>query len=153
MSEHAEQLTLLLLPSDLINLVLLRLHPRAVYRMRRVCRSFCAAAADEQLWRLAFHIRGGRDGDIATLLLCGYGDVRHGYYDGPLKRPRAPGDPINDWCWLDDQPPKTEVEIEWESTYACGVLAIEALHKSLEGRRDDLASRIAATEWRVQHGT
>ena len=37
MSEHAEQLALLLLPSDLINLVLLRLNPRAVYQLRRVC--------------------------------------------------------------------------------------------------------------------
>ena len=148
MSEHAEQLALLLLPSDLINLVLLRLNPRAVYQLRRVCRSFRAVTADEQLWRQAFHIRGGRDGDIETLLLCGYGDVRHDYYDGPLKRRRAPDDPsIDD---IDDLPPKTEVELEWESTYACGVLAIEALHRSLVGRRDDLASRIAATEARVQ---
>ena len=67
MSEQAEELALLLLPSDLINLVLLRLNPRAVYQLRRVCRSFRAVTADEQLWRQAFHIRGGRDGDIATV--------------------------------------------------------------------------------------
>ena len=131
----SEQLLLLLLPPELINLVLLRLHPRAVYQLRRVCHSFCAATADEQLWRQAFHIRGGRDGDIPKLQLGGYGDVRHGHYDGPLKRSRTADDPsIDD---LDDLPPKTEVELEWESTYACGVLAIEALHGTLEGLRDD----------------
>ena len=132
----SEQLLLLLLPPELINLVLLRLHPRAVYQLRRVCHSLCAATADEQLWRQAFHIRGGRDGDIPKMQLGGYGDVRHGYYDGPHKRLSAHAEASNVED-LDDLPPKSEVELEWESTYACGVLAVEALHRTLEGLRDD----------------